>query len=51
MDLIYQILLDSSVEPRGAESSLLQPDTFGKVSISLDEMMPDVSVCPRHVFS
>jgi hypothetical protein len=43
IDLIFQILADSSVDAKSAEVGLLQPDTFGKLSISLDEMMPDVS--------
>ncbi len=35
---------DSGVDIKSAESTLLVPDSYGKVSISLDEMMPDVSL-------
>mmetsp|Transcript_3728 Transcript_3728/g.5777 ORF Transcript_3728/g.5777 Transcript_3728/m.5777 type:complete len:152 (+) Transcript_3728:37-492(+) len=41
MELIHQILTDSSVDVRAAEAGLLIPDNYGKLSISLDEMMPD----------
>jgi hypothetical protein len=42
--LIQQILIDSGVDARTSEATLLVPDSYGKVSISLDEMMPDVEI-------